>query len=98
MDPPFMESLQKLRDLCDFPFAINSGYRCYEHNKEVGGQPGSKHLAGRAADIAAPAAWMRRKIMESADACGLHGIGVGMNFIHVDNRDHPARWTYPSGK
>jgi hypothetical protein len=24
------------------------------------------------------------------------GIGVGKRMIHVDNREGPARWTYPN--
>lgn len=31
---------------------VTSGYRSYEHNKEVGGQPNSYHLTGNARDVA----------------------------------------------
>lgn len=33
------------------PVLVNSGYRCVEHNVEVGGAQGSRHLIGCAADI-----------------------------------------------
>lgn len=44
--------LQPLRDRWGKPLQINSGYRCPELNKEVGGQPTSQHVKGEAADIA----------------------------------------------
>lgn len=44
------EVLQPLRDACG-PLAINSGYRCSEVNKAVGGVPTSQHTKGEAADV-----------------------------------------------
>ena len=52
----------RIRDLCDNileplrchagkPVVINSGYRCPELNKAVGGSPSSQHMKGEAADI-----------------------------------------------
>ena len=31
--------------------AVNSGFRCEKHNREVGGVPASQHLRGEAADV-----------------------------------------------
>lgn len=45
------EVLQPLRDAWDEPLAINSGYRCQEVNKAVGGVPTSQHTKGEAADV-----------------------------------------------
>lgn len=45
--------LQPLRDIVRRPLRINSGYRCPEFNKAVGGVPTSQHVKGEAADIAA---------------------------------------------
>lgn len=45
------EVLQPLRDAWGEQLAINSGYRCPEVNKAVGGQPTSQHLKGEAADV-----------------------------------------------
>lgn len=45
------EVLQPLRDAWDEPLAINSGYRCPEVNKAVGGVPPSQHTKGEAADV-----------------------------------------------
>ena len=44
------EVLQPLRDAWG-PLAINSGYRCPEVNKAVGGVPTSQHSRGEAADV-----------------------------------------------
>lgn len=44
--------LQPLRDAWGKPLHINSGYRCPELNKEVGGKPTSQHLKGEACDVA----------------------------------------------
>ncbi len=43
--------LQPLRDSWGKPLAINSGYRCPEVNRAVGGVPTSQHTKGEAADV-----------------------------------------------
>lgn len=43
--------IQPLRDAWGKPLAINSGYRCQEVNKAVGGVPTSRHVFGEAADV-----------------------------------------------
>lgn len=42
--------LQPLRDAYGKPIKINSGYRCPELNKKVGGVATSQHMKGQAAD------------------------------------------------
>lgn len=44
--------LQPLRDKWEKPLVINSGYRCEELNKAVGGVATSQHVKGEAADVA----------------------------------------------
>ena len=44
--------LQPLRDAWGKPLKINSGYRCPELNKVVGGVSNSQHTKGEAADVA----------------------------------------------
>ena len=46
------EVLQPLRTAWGKPLAINSGYRCPDLNREVGGVPTSQHVKGEAADVA----------------------------------------------
>lgn len=43
--------IQPLRDAWGKPLAINSGYRCPEVNKVVGGVPTSQHVFGEACDV-----------------------------------------------
>ena len=43
--------LDKARDAWGKPIKVNSGYRCPELNKAVGGVRNSQHLTGEAADI-----------------------------------------------
>ena len=43
--------LDPLRDAWGGPIYVNSGYRCPELNKIVGGTPTSQHQRGEAADI-----------------------------------------------
>ena len=43
--------LQPLRDIYGKPIHINSGYRCPELNKAVGGEANSQHQFGFAADL-----------------------------------------------
>ncbi len=45
--------LDPLREAWDAPLRVNSGYRCRELNKAVGGVPASQHMLGQAADITA---------------------------------------------
>ena len=45
------EVLQPLRDHIGAAVTVNSGYRCQELNKAVGGAQRSQHLRGEAADL-----------------------------------------------
>ncbi len=45
--------LDPLREAWGAPIHVNSGYRCRELNKAVGGVPASQHILGEAADITA---------------------------------------------
>jgi uncharacterized protein YcbK (DUF882 family) len=45
------EVLQPVRDRLNKPITVNSGYRCPELNKAVGGAAASQHMVGEAADV-----------------------------------------------
>jgi len=93
----FVERLDRARALADVPFRINSGYRCKEHNKAVGGKPSSSHLIGWASDIACLTSSARLKIVRALLDVGFDRIGVAKSFIHVDADPTKApgvMWTY----
>lgn len=54
VSPDLVLLLQGIRDRVNRSVVINSGYRCEEHNREVGGVRNSRHLLGEAADIFVP--------------------------------------------
>ena len=62
--------LEPLRNHFNTPIIINSGYRCLQLNKAIGGVSTSNHLSGYAADIKVPSNkvgeewfdWMQKNI------------------------------------
>ena len=50
-----IDMAQIIRDELGVPVKVNSGYRCTEHNKKVGGVKGSRHTLGHAADLSCSA-------------------------------------------
>ncbi len=56
--------LDPLREWYGKPIYVNSGYRCAELNKAVGGVQGSFHVRGMAADIDVHDAEENRKLFE----------------------------------
>jgi len=93
--PEFIERLDQLREICDFPFHITSGYRSPEHSLEKAKVKPGTHARGIAADIHADNGIERRKIIEEALKLGFNGIGVAKTFVHVDIRTTaPVMWTY----
>ncbi|MGN1237556.1 MAG: D-Ala-D-Ala carboxypeptidase family metallohydrolase [Muribaculaceae bacterium] len=56
--------LDPLREAWGKPITVNSGYRCAELNRKVGGAEQSQHLRGEAADITAGSRADNRKLYE----------------------------------
>jgi uncharacterized protein YcbK (DUF882 family) len=101
VDPRLIDALEALRQLAGAPIVIHAGYRCPTHNQAVGGIPNSEHTRGLAADIDIPGLNLQQmydfacEVLEFAEG----GIGAyDTNFLHVDVRDHRARWARVSGK
>lgn len=92
-----LDKLQKMRDIVDKPFVINSAYRSPEHNKRVGGAKKSMHVQGRAFDIRI-AGHDPKVLYRAAKKAGFKGIGFHTSFLHVDNRTAPAEWEYGNTK
>lgn len=77
--------LQRLRDLLKKPIIITSGYRCYKHNKEVGGIDDSFHTQGLAVDVTGD--WDLTGVSLLARTVGFRGIGIyrkKRKFLHLD--------------
>lgn len=76
--------LEDLRTHWGRPVVITSGYRCEEHNKIVGGSPGSLHRHGQAVDIAACIA-EQQKLLSIARFLGFEEMipGGAKNFLHL---------------
>lgn len=93
--PAFVRRLDKLREACNFPFIVTSGYRDPSHPAEARKSKGGIHTQGMAADIAVSNGVQRALIVRYAIELGFNGIGVAKNFIHVDTREYPlVIWTY----
>lgn len=89
-----VDGLQRLRNIMQAKIHINSGCRCAEHNKAVGGSPFSQHLLGNAADIRVDG-HTPEEVAEAAKALSdfrNSGIGIYDTFTHLDVREGWARW------
>jgi len=51
VNPKLLRAYEKFRKAVAKPVTINSGFRCFIHNKRVGGAALSRHTAGDAIDI-----------------------------------------------
>lgn len=56
--------LDPLREWYGRPVYVNSGYRCPQLNRMVGGAPASQHMKGEAADITAGSREENRRLFE----------------------------------
>ncbi len=89
--------LDPLRDAWGKPITVNSGYRCAELNRKVGGAEQSQHLRGEAADITAGSRADNRKLYELLRRLSLpldQAINErGYKWIHVSHttRRHNRR-------
>ena len=86
MDDNFMDMLQNARTLAGVPFHVNSGFRCVDHNSDVGGVLGSMHTKGKAADIRTKTSAERGDVLAGAIKAKFKRIGVYETFIHMDSR------------
>jgi hypothetical protein len=97
MHPDHMDKLVAARIRAKIPFIINSGSRCKDHNKTVGGSVTSDHCTGYGSDIQARSGRAKWLIIEALVAVGINRIGIGKDFIHAgtDPRN-PERvvWAY----
>jgi uncharacterized protein YcbK (DUF882 family) len=96
-----LDGLEALRKLAGVPVVVNAGYRCRQHNQEVGGVPNSEHTRGLAADIRLPGLSLQRMYELALEVPQFARGGIGAydgDFLHVDVRDHRARWARVHGR
>lgn len=86
-----MNKLQELRDKWG-SIKINSGYRCPEHNKNIGGEAKSIHMQGSATDIIVLSKAPNDVQEALKDWNG--GLGRYKTFTHLDSRGSKARWDF----
>jgi zinc D-Ala-D-Ala carboxypeptidase len=105
-----IDHLQKLRNECDFPFIITSGYRCPEHPIEAAKSAPGPHSTGLAVDIGVShkeaLSVLFAAVLTNAEAemSIWQGFGInqkgGSRFIHLDQcdenerRPRPHIWSY----
>lgn len=85
IDRFFINKIELLREKLDFPFIVNSFFRCVKHNERIGGTFNSYHLRGQAIDIKASGV-EALEIIEEARNFKIFGIIAYLTFIHLDNR------------
>lgn len=82
--PMLLEALERLRELWGNPIVITSGYRCANHNREVGGAKESRHMKGFAVDVVCIASEQARVSKLAREAGFDQAISYGVrNFIHL---------------
>lgn len=94
VDVELIAVLEDVREHFDNSVKINSGCRCREHNRRVGGELDSEHMKGTAADIVVdgvPAAQVHAYLAMKYP--GRYGLGKYQNWTHIDVRQRAARWS-----
>lgn len=90
--------LDPLREAWGGPIRVNSGYRCPELNRAVGGTPGSQHQHGEAADITVGSRSGNRRLLALIKRLDLPVDQCidekGCRWIHVSHRTGRNRRMY----
>jgi zinc D-Ala-D-Ala carboxypeptidase len=83
--PVLIAGVQEIRDACDFPIRITSGYRTEAHNNFVGGASGSLHTKGMAVDLQASdrSESKLQRIISEARKLGFV-VRPYPTFVHID--------------
>lgn len=97
MSAAFMKRLERFREIVACPVYLNSAFRSSSWEISRGRSGSSRHTFGRAVDIRCTSNRERLKFIRAAIECGFNGIGLGYNYIHLDDRDecnNPCMWLY----
>jgi len=93
VDAELITVLERLRKWAKGSITVNSGNRCHEYNKKIGGSPKSQHLRSRAADIVVKGKTPFQVYRKLDDWYPYrYGLGHYRTFVHIDTRLGRARW------
>ena len=85
MDAVFLHVLDLIRENAGIPLVLNCAYRSKAHDIAKGRSGNSAHTKGLAVDIRCTTSANRLKIVKAALSVGITRIGIGKNFVHIDN-------------
>jgi uncharacterized protein YcbK (DUF882 family) len=100
IDPDLVACNQRIRDFVGKPVMIDSGYRTFTYNLELYKRMHKKptrspHSSGWATDMKIRNMSGQRIAEIALDVCGPNiGIGIGVNYAHIDVRGYFAIWKY----
>lgn len=97
MDEGFMALLDNIREAAGIPLVLTSAYRSKEWEEAHKRTVNSAHTRGKAVDIRCNTSANRLKIVRAAIGWGITRIGIGKNFVHIDNDPTLPQgviWTY----
>lgn len=95
---PLVKDLETIREsMGAYPYKTTSGYRSYEHNKDVGGNPDSLHLRGLAHDgyiVGKTKEELYDRICYLIEHNIIRDGGVGLydGHVHYDHGPAGRRW------
>ena len=85
MNPNFMQKLDTARHISKVPFIPTSAYRSKIYERDNGRDGCSSHTKGCAIDLKADSSNVRYEIVNALLLTGFCRIGIGKDFIHVDD-------------
>ena len=100
MDEEFMTVLEEVRKSFGKPMRLSSAYRSQDHPIERVKKSTGMHAKGRAVDVLVHGGEALDLLQVLMKHPYVQGIGLSQSglhakrFIHMDNRETPAIWTY----
>ena len=83
VSPGLLDIMDEIREEWGKPITVTSGSRCDFHNEKVGGVKKSRHLEGKALDVAVEP----QDMLAFAALCqdkGITGIGLAKGWMHLE--------------
>jgi zinc D-Ala-D-Ala carboxypeptidase len=93
--PEVVSLCNKIYQLTDRYYPVNSGFRCIRHNENIGGSPTSSHCRGYAVDLAVEDSSSRYKLIKALINLNICRFGVYNWGVHLDidpDKDENVCW------